>query len=156
MALFYSATAGFLDDAIHASLPADAVAISAARHAKLLAAQASGATIEASEGGKPRARRAVLSLVDRRAICVRQVKREAARRIEMVSPLWRQLNDLRDIDPAQPRPASSPVAMRFAAIDAIRTASDEIEMEIAAADADGLTAMDIGNHVAWPPKQASA
>lgn len=143
MALFYSAgTNAFFDDQLHAALPDDAVEISAARHRVLLAAQANGSAICAGDDGKPRIRRPVVTLADRRAALVRRVKREAARRIDAVSPIWRQLNDQR-----VPSEAS---AARFAAIDAIRAASDAIEADIAAALSDGLTAIDVAAHPLWP------
>ncbi|MFY9350387.1 MAG: hypothetical protein WAO77_08570 [Sphingobium sp.] len=143
MALFYSAsTPGFFDDAIHAHLPPDAVRISAARHAELLAAQAGGAMIVAGERGRPRIHRDPPSLADRRAAAIRRVKREAARRIEAISPPWRQLNDLREPGDAG--------AARFAAIDAVRAASGAIEAAIATLGADALEPLDIAAHPLWP------
>lgn len=142
MALFYSATAGFLDDAIHATLPSNAQPIGAVRYRDLLAAQASGAVIEANEDGRPRIRRPVVTLTSRRATLIRQVKREAARRIEAISPLWRQSNDL--------RAPTDEGSARFAAIDAIRAASDALESEIVAADSASLSRIDIAAHAAWP------
>ncbi len=54
MSLFYSAsTRGFYDDALHASLPADAVPITDAQRANLLAAQSEGKVIEADVNGLP-------------------------------------------------------------------------------------------------------
>lgn len=147
MALFYSASAhGFFDDAIHDPLPADAEPISAARHAELLAAQASGAQIIAADNGRPHIHRTTASAASRRAALVRRVKRQAALRIEAISPLWRQLNDMRD--------ASVAGAARFAAIDAVRAASAVIEAEIAATAAAALDGLDIANHPAWPASAA--
>ncbi|CAM8673032.1 hypothetical protein [Sphingobium sp.] len=143
MAIYYSALAhGFFDDAIHDPLPADAVQISDARHRELLAAQGDGATIDADSDGIPRAKRPSLSIVARRAASLRQVKREAARRIEAISPVWRQLNDQ--------RAPSDDSAARFAAIDAVRAASDAIESAIADAAKAALVALDIPNHPLWP------
>lgn len=55
MSYHYSpSTGGFYHADIHGSdMPSDAVAISAARHAQLLAAQAQGQTIAANAAGKP-------------------------------------------------------------------------------------------------------
>jgi len=142
MALFYSATAGFFDDAIHALLPADAVPITPARHRELLAAQGEGAAIEPGEDGRPRLRRPSTSIAARRAALIRRVKREATRRIEAAAPIWRQLNDQR-----APSPAGD---ARFAAIDAIRSASDAIEAQIATLSADALAALDVAAHPLWP------
>lgn len=149
MAIHYSASLhAFLDDTIHATLPGDAVAITAARHAELLAAQGEGALIIAN-AGRPQIRRRTANLTDRRAAMVRQIKREAARRIEAISPIWQQLNDMR-----LPTPSDSAMepaaAARFTAIDAVRAASDMIEDAIAGATAAQLDLIDISNHPAWP------
>lgn len=141
MAIFYSAAHhAFFDDAIHATLPDDAQPISPARHRELLDAQASGATIEAGAKGQPRYRHP--SAEARRAALLRQVKGEAARRIARISPSWRQLNDLR-----APSPEG---ADRFAAIDAIRSASDAIEADIARRPSADLAAIDLALHPLWP------
>lgn len=141
MAIYYSATAhGFFDSAIHAVIPEDAVQIRPARHRQLLAAQADGARIEADDTGRPRIRHP--SIVEKRAALLSLAKREAARRIERIAPLWRQMNDMR-----APGPDAN---ARFAAIDAIRAASTLIEQQIASASADQLAALDIAAHDAWP------
>lgn len=142
MAIHFSASCnGFFDDAIHKTLPADAIAITAVRHRELLSAQEQGASIESREG-RPAVRRLVVTIGARRARLQRQVKREAARRIETIAPLWRQLNDQR-----APSPAG---AARFAAIDAIRATSDAIEAEIDQLGADALAAFAIADHPLWP------
>ncbi len=52
--MFYSkATGGFYDDRIHGTRPVDAVEITAAHHAELLAAQSSGKRIEPDVNGYP-------------------------------------------------------------------------------------------------------
>lgn len=144
MTIFYSASArGFYDRATHGDrIPPDAVRITAARHRKLIDGQAAGAQILPGPDGKPILERPVATLAQFRARMQRLVKREAARRIETISPLWRQFNDIRD-----PSPAAS---WRFAAIDAVRAASDAIEDEIAAAKADELAALVITSHRLWP------
>lgn len=141
MAVFFSPSSlGFFDDAVHDVLPDDAVPISADRHRELLAAQASGATITADSNGKPRASRP--SVDSRRAAALRQVKREAARRIEAIAPLWRQLNDQR-------APTTESDA-RFAAIDGIRVASDLIEQNVVLLSASAIDVLDIPAHPFWP------
>ncbi|MES2173292.1 MAG: hypothetical protein V4523_05025 [Pseudomonadota bacterium] len=144
MTLYYSATRGFLAESLHPDLPADAVAITAADHLALLDGQAAGRAIVAGDDGRPRlapvARPTIGQLRER---AVTSTKREAARRIEAIAPLWRQLNDSR-------KPGAQ-ADQRFAAIDAIRAASDAIEAEIAAAaNAKDLRAIDIAHHSLWP------
>lgn len=57
MGMYYSATLkGFLKKGIH-TLPADAVPVTAKRHAQLMDAQTAGGEIVADEGGKPIIRR---------------------------------------------------------------------------------------------------
>lgn len=147
MALFYSATAaGFFDDAIHADLPADAVKISRARHAELLAAQATGATIGAADNGRPVILRSTTTLADRRAAAALRVKRHAAWLIAAFAPAWRQMNDLR-----APSPAG---AARFALVDAIRAASDAIEHEITGMSVAQIDTLSIPDHAAWPRVEA--
>lgn len=52
--MLYSAqTGGFYDQSVHGSIPADAVAISDAEHAALIAAQAGGKVIVADGNGRP-------------------------------------------------------------------------------------------------------
>lgn len=53
------------------------------------------------------------------------IKAEAARRIEAIAPLWRQTNDIR-------QPSADGTA-RFAAIDAVRVWSNQLEANAAAA-----------------------
>lgn len=143
MALFYSASVnGFFADDVHDTLPVDAIRITPARHRALLAGQAAGSTIGPGEAGHPvLTRPASLTLVERRARAVLQVKREAARRIDTVAPIWRQINDMRE-------PSRAGEA-RVAAITAIRNASSIREAEIATAAAARLSDIDIAGHPAW-------
>lgn len=152
MALYYSASAhGFFDDRINTDLPADAQPLTAARHRELMLAQAAGAAIEAGDNGKPRLRRPSTSIAARRTALVRQVKREASRRITAIAPIWQQLNDIRFAATYPPLDRiGSPESARFDAIDAVRTASDAIEAEISAADEAAIGAFDVANHPAWP------
>lgn len=137
MAMYYSAMlGGFLDDAIHATLPPDAVAIAADHHARLLAAQSAGKRIVPGPGGRPAAKpRAAIPFDAVRAAAIAQVKREAARRIAAAAPLWRQLNALRS-----PAGAAAPL---FVTVDAVRAASDRIEAAIAVMGAAEIAALDI-------------
>ena len=115
---FSPSTRGFYDLAIHGdTIPADAAEISAGTHAEMLEAQAKGQTIDVDETGRPVIASTAPEIM--RQQLRGEIKREARRRIDRVAPLWRQLNDLRSDD--------STAAHRFAKIDAIRSASDEIE-----------------------------
>lgn len=144
MALYYSASLrGFLDSDIHDSLPADARRISRDRHQQLLEAQARGAVIAPDGRGRPIA--TTLAAIDaeaERARLLIAIKRQAARRISAISPPWRQLNDL--------RAPGEGAAARFAAIDAVRAASDLIEAELAGLTGDQLEAFDASLHPLWP------
>jgi hypothetical protein len=121
MTIKYSASArGFFDSRMHRCIPQDAVAVSPARHAALLAGQAQGCEIVPDMRGRPQLRSIRPSdLESARAACVQAIKREASRRINDRFPLWRQINALRD--------ASDP---GFHDIDAIRSASNIIEEEV--------------------------
>ncbi|MEJ7933655.1 hypothetical protein WG907_05190 [Sphingobium sp. AN558] len=140
MIYFSPSTRGFYDARLHSARPSDAVAISPARHKAMLDGQAKGLQIIASANGRPTLK--ARAAVDPRAVLLRRVKREAARRIGAVAPVWRQLNDQRE--------PSAAGAARFAAIDAIRAASDAIEATIAAAPTQALAAIDVANHLLWP------
>lgn len=143
MAIYYSASRGFLDSDLHTDLPSDARRISRNRHAALLDAQARGAVIAADGNGRPIATtRAVIDVEAERARLMIVVKRQAARRIAAISPPWRQLNDMRAPDEGAPA--------RFAAIDAVRAASDLIEVELTGLTGDQLEAFDASTHSLWP------
>lgn len=142
MALHYSPSRNaFFDDAL-SGMPDDARPIDADRHRQLLEGQATGARIAADAKGDPCLIRPRQSVADRRAQLVRQVKREAARRIDVIAPPWRQMNDLRAADAA--------ATARFAAIDAVRAASDRIEAAVAVADKATLRIFDIASNPLWP------
>ncbi|TAJ72979.1 MAG: hypothetical protein EPO45_19180 [Sphingobium sp.] len=141
MIFFSPSHRSFFSD--EARAPADAVAITDAVHRRLLDGQANGGSIVAGPGGHPRLARAEkMTVAERRLLARQQVKRIAARRIEAISPIWRQLNDLRSDSPA--------AAARFAAIDTIRTASSRIEAELARATSAALDEIDLAGHPAWP------
>lgn len=122
--------------------PEGAVAITEARHAALLDAQAGGARIVAGKGGKPQVERSNPDAATRRDELARAIKREAARRIELVAPVWRQLNDARSPSPEGAR--------RFAQVDAIRAASGEIEAALTSCKAAALDAFPIRENPLWP------
>ena len=132
----------FFDSAIHADrIPQNAVEITTARHAELLEAQAEGKEIYADKDGRPRYRQRTVDAVTLRDNLTQQTRNEAARRIRMISPEWRQLNDLRQPSEAGHR--------RFAAIDAIRDASEQIEAVIAEASAEELSGLVIADRPEW-------
>lgn len=150
MALFYSARrAGFFNDAIHRDLPADAVPITAERHAELLRAQSEGATIKADALGRPVARRVNVPTAQLRAGTIEAIKAEASRRILAVAPLWRQLNDIRAL-PLSDGQERIVIEKRLALIDAIRAASDRIEREATALTAAALRTFDPTTASHWP------
>ncbi len=128
MTLFFALVASqpaFFDSAIHGdTVPANAIEITPARHAELLNAQAIGKEIYADEDGRPRYRQRQIDADEIRANLVAAIRDEAARRINAVSPVWRQMNDQR-----QPSKAG---AARFAQIDAIRAVSQRLEAELTA------------------------
>lgn len=141
MTMLYSpAAGGFFDPALDypGGLPADAVEISAAKHAQMLAGQAAGRAIRPGKGGKP----VLADRVPLRAELAAAVRREAARRIAAIAPVWQQLNDLR-----APSPAAE---ARFAAIDAVRAASALIEQDLAATADKGLRGFPVADHPLWP------
>lgn len=146
MRYFFSpSTGGFYTSETHGDrIPADAVKVTARRHAQLMAAQADGAVIVAGKGGKPEAIAPAdaMSPSNLRAALARAIRAEAARRIARISPAWRQMNDIR-----QPSEAGD---ARFAAIDAVRAASDTIETALAATADDALTTFDPSNRPEWP------
>ncbi len=126
-----------------ASAPEGAVRITAARHAELLAAQAGGQRIIADARGRPVLERSARPSAERiRAQLRTSIRREAARRIQAVSPEWRQLNDLRE--------PSEAGAIRFARIDAIRAASGAIEELADRVPAAQLPAFPVADHTLWP------
>lgn len=138
MTIFYSPSRrGFFDPKVHDPMPADALRVSQKRYAELLAEQERGAQIVPGANGKPTLQWP--PAVDPRADLIRRVRREARRRIEAVSPPWRQLNDMRS--------PSKAGRVRFARIDAIREASNAIEA--AACEADPA-AFPVRDNPLWP------
>lgn len=121
------------------NVPNDAVPVTARRHKQLLEAQARGARIVGDPAGSGPV--AVLPTADRTAIKA-AVKREAGRRIEAISPLWRQLNDQRE--------PSEAAAARFAAIDAVRAASAAIEDMVDQAKVSAIATFPVADNPLWP------
>lgn len=138
--IYYSAERrGFIpQDATE--LPGDAVPVKRSRYNKLLADQEAGAEILPNANGTPVAKHPPTA--ERRALLGRQINREARRRIEAISPLWMQNNDLRH--------PTDEGAARFVKIDAIRTASNEIAEHIAALPAKQLADIDVAAFPYWP------
>lgn len=139
--LFSAATGGFYLDGVSSQIPEDAAPISERRHQQLLAN--GGADIGACpKTGKPVSIAPKVTAAQHRAALVLAIKAEAQRRITAQSPLWRQINDL--------RLPSEAAAARFARIDAIRSASDLIESQLAETPASALDAFPISNNPLWP------
>lgn len=138
--LFDPASARFFDTRMAADVPATAIEISPARHAELMEAQAAGARIIADSNGRPRAK--LPGHPELRRQLRDAIRTEARRRIFEVSPMWRQLNDLRH--------QSEAGTARFARIDAIRDASTLIEQNLAEVPATGLANFPVTTHLLWP------
>ncbi|VVT07380.1 hypothetical protein [Erythrobacter sp. EC-HK427] len=133
----------FFDSDLHGdAIPDDAVKITAQKHSQLMDGQAEGKVIAADKAGKPMLQVPRFSADARRAELVKAVKIEAARRINAVAPMWRQLNDSREPSPEG--------AARFAQIDAIRQASALIEEDIGSAAAASLGDYPIAANPLWP------
>lgn len=146
MTIFYSPSRrGFFDPDVHQRVPEDGVRIRPSRHRELLAAQEQGAQIVPDREGRPELRWPARTVADRRAELLRRVKGEARRRIDAISPTWRQLNDLRD--------PTLDGAARFAAIDAIRAASAGLEEQVAGLTGDDLNRFAVRDNPDWPPEE---
>lgn len=140
--LFFSpSSGGFYHPQVHQKMPDDVQEISVAQHAALMKAQAERGPISVDRNGKPVPARAP-SATSRRALLLPAIRAEARRRIEAISPVWRQMNDMRT-----PTPAST---ARFAAIDAIRAASALIEQDLAETGTAALGSFPIADHPLWP------
>ncbi|MFC0685066.1 hypothetical protein [Novosphingobium clariflavum] len=148
MTLCYApSTGGFYDTDLHSTVPDDAVEITNDLRARLMDAQATGAQIVVSaQTGLPEALHPLDEVEALRAALVRRTKAEAERRILAIAPVWRQVNDLR-------APCTDAEA-RFTAIDAVRAASNAIEAELAAADAEALADWPVTDNPLWPTATA--
>lgn len=142
MTLKYSASArGFFDSNLHRVIPEDAVTITARRHASLLAGQAEGQEIVPDKNGRPQLKSLnPVTLAQARAARTREIKREAARRINERMPLWRQVNALRENrDPG------------FHVIDTIRAASNLIEAQLLDLKTiEAISSLPVQEHPLWP------
>lgn len=133
----------FYDSEIHKDrVPDNAVEIAPARKQELLRAMQDGKRVERGPGGVPRIVAARLTMPARRDAAAEDIRQEAARRIAAISPIWRQLNDQR-----QPSPEGD---ARFAAIDAVRAASSEIEAAMREMPAAELETFDAASADGWP------
>lgn len=152
--MFFSpSTGGFYDPAIHRVLPDDAVRISKARHAELIAARSAGKRVVADSAGRPVIKAAKPNLEQLRAGAVAAVKIEASRRILAIASLERQANDTAAIALEAFAGAGTDIdgaLDRRARIDAIRTASNAIEAQVARMPTSNLTAFDPSSHPLWP------
>lgn len=138
---FSPSTRGFYRHGVHRDMPGDVQKISERRYRQLLASQARHGPLRIDGKGHPVAAR-IPSAEARRADLVAQIRNEARRRIEAISPVWRQMNDLRE-----PSPEGE---ARFAAIDAIRAASGLIEQDLAATATAAIGRFPIADHPLWP------
>lgn len=134
----------FFDSALHGrDIPPDAVPIrNEAEYQRLLEARNDGCDIELASSGTLKIVRPVPDLDQRRAELVHLTRQEAARRIEAISPVWRQMNDMRE--------PSEAGAARFAAIDLVRAASGLIEQDIAGSGARALKSFSVADSKHWP------
>lgn len=150
MSIHYSAGRNaFFDNRVHARLPDDALPVTADEHARLLAEQAAGKVIMPGLHGEPTARRPAENGDQLRARLIVATKREAARRIEQIAPLWRQLNDWRDLCFLEPGEQRTAIEGRVATINAIRAASDRLEARLAGMTARQLAKADIADDTHW-------
>lgn len=155
MTLCYSkSVGGFLDTAIHRTLPADAVEITREEHAVLLDAQSEGKAIVAGRDGRPVAQAPALPpIADRRAAAVAAIKREARRRILAIASLERQANDAAAIAlsaySSYEHPDVGDAVGRRLQIDAVRAASNALEDRVATITAAALASLDIADDSHW-------
>lgn len=140
MMYFDPSTAAILEQGTH-ELPANAIRLRPARLASIVQGMADGAELVADARGKPHLRWPDAN--QRRTAALAAVRAEAARRIHAVSPIWRQINDLRSDITIEARE-------RWAAIDAIREASNLIERDVADSDAKALADFPVATHPLWP------
>lgn len=122
--------------------PPAAVQISGQRHAELLQAMEDGKTIACGRGGKPKIEPLRIDDDALRTQLTASIKREAARRIEQIAPPWRQLNDMREHTPEGEE--------RFAQIEVIRDASNQIESLLADVSSADLPDFPVQSNPLWP------
>lgn len=125
------------------AIPAGAIKITAARHTQLLAGQGAGRTIGIDAKGKPR----LITAAPSREAFSRKIKHEAASRIAAIAPGWLQTNDLRSLFVGGATPGAQ---ARFDRIDAVRTASNLIEKQLAATAEKALARFPVADNPLWP------
>lgn len=149
-------TGHFYHGEIHgAAIPADAIRVTARRHAELLEGQRQGRSILAAANGKP-----VLSAIRKptveqlRAFAVADIKAEASRRILAVASIARQTNDNAIFALHALRMASAEkfdaAWGRRSAINTLRDASNMLENKIATWSALALSSFDASDDAHWP------
>lgn len=158
--IFFSASRnGFFDDAIHASLPSDAVAVAHGRYQQCLEARSKGADIVAGKLGEPVIRkRPAPSVSERREATVRAVRAEASRRCFAIASPLQASADASDLAFAafQLATKGSTSIVTDAAINradrarAVRAAADAIEAAVADLSAAELITFDLSKSPLWP------
>lgn len=153
MLFFSPSAAGFLDDAVHSSIPADAVTVSTAEHAELVAARSTGATLQVRDGRVVAVPRR-LTLAERRDRCAAIARADARQRILAIADQDRQSNDnalmaLAALD-GDRSPELAAALDRRAAIDAVRAACRTLEANIATGTGAALAALDPTHAGHWP------
>ncbi|MFC3579529.1 hypothetical protein [Sphingomonas hylomeconis] len=165
---YAASTNAFYDVRVHGeAIPTDAVPISAARHAELLAAQGARRIVAGASGKPAQTPAPRVTRADLLARAVAAVKREAARRILAIASLERQANDnavmaslaLQLVTGTEDGPDITADAVtaqgRRAAIDAVRVASNKIEAAIATWAMAALSKFDAGADPRWPLETAA-
>ncbi|WP_188768597.1 hypothetical protein [Novosphingobium endophyticum] len=107
----------------------------------MTAESAGGRIVASPKAGKPMIEWPADTITTSRALLLARIKRETARRIDAVSPAWRQLDDLRE---------PSEGAARVSAIDAIRQASNAIETQLGDFESDEVYSFAIVDNPHWP------
>jgi len=153
MTIAFSPSGSTFHDSALGDVPDDAVPIDAALHASLLAARSDGGTIvmglDGVPVGVPRPRVPIEQL---RASAVDAVKRQASARILGLVPLWRQINDAREL-PLSSGEDRAAIEARFASIDAVRAQSDALERKVARMSARAIAAFDAASPDHWPTER---
>lgn len=151
----YSATTGgFYHDDVHADIPADAVRVSAAAHARLMRAQQDGGRI-VPIGARPSiARDDMLPIDEQRHRALQLIDAAARTRILSIASLEQQSNDNAALAIAALSGALSDQASaaldRRTRIEAIRSAAAAARVMIADSDAAALAAFDATAAHLWP------
>lgn len=147
---YSAATGGFYHLDLHGidRIPADAVPVSAKRHAALLEAHAGGSAIVADAAGRPRLATPAATIEQRRAAAVAAVRREARRRILAIASIERQSNDNAALALAAitGAPAASGALHRRQSIDLLRAAAASAIATLAGLDREGIETF----QPAWP------